>query len=187
MFNKNTFLQHTTNASNHNRITQAGIKAPFSLREQSFEFPTMYSGDERPDVPRTGMSGRKDIGGMIKMNPTTDKAIPYDEDYHAQAHNEAIMQGNSGEDVHRKHDPMGFHIDRAVKQWRTVGAKPGEPSMINLPDVAEEHFGRYVKDLISNGDHNQMYRPNMDKNSEFYRTHFKQFKQGMIKAHNEME
>ena len=34
MFNKNTFLQHTTNTPGHNRMTQAGIKAPFSLREE---------------------------------------------------------------------------------------------------------------------------------------------------------
>jgi len=35
MFNKNTFLQHTTNTLGHNKMTRAGVKAPFSLREQS--------------------------------------------------------------------------------------------------------------------------------------------------------
>lgn len=34
MFDKNTFLQHTTNIPGHNKMTQAGVKAPFSLQEQ---------------------------------------------------------------------------------------------------------------------------------------------------------
>lgn len=34
MFNKNIFLQHTTNTLGHNKMTQAGVKAPFSLQEQ---------------------------------------------------------------------------------------------------------------------------------------------------------
>jgi hypothetical protein len=34
MFNRNTFFQHTTNTTNHNKMTQAGVKAPFSMNEQ---------------------------------------------------------------------------------------------------------------------------------------------------------
>lgn len=65
MFNKNTFLHHATNTTNHNKITNAGVKAPFSMNEQAFVFPTMYSGDKRPDVSRTGSPGRRDLGGMV--------------------------------------------------------------------------------------------------------------------------
>lgn len=61
MFNKNIFFSHTTNTTNHNKITNAGVKAPFSMNEQA----SMYSGDERPDVSRTGSPGRRDLGGMV--------------------------------------------------------------------------------------------------------------------------
>jgi hypothetical protein len=43
MFNKNIFLQHTTNTPGHNKITQAGVKAPFSLREQVIPMNTAAS------------------------------------------------------------------------------------------------------------------------------------------------
>lgn len=34
MFDRNIFLQHTTNTTNHNKMTRAGVKAPFSVNEQ---------------------------------------------------------------------------------------------------------------------------------------------------------
>jgi len=43
MFNKNIFLQHTTNTPGHNKMTQAGVKAPFSLREQAIPMNTAAS------------------------------------------------------------------------------------------------------------------------------------------------
>ena len=34
MFNRNTFFSHTTNTSNNTKITNAGVKAPFSMNEE---------------------------------------------------------------------------------------------------------------------------------------------------------
>ena len=43
MFNKNIFLSHTTNTPGHNKMTKAGVKAPFSLREQAIPMNTAAS------------------------------------------------------------------------------------------------------------------------------------------------
>ena len=213
MFNKNTFLQHTINTTNHNKMTRAGVNAPFSMNEQfnlknGFNYygellpsselmvpnfrkeydgantPRTQSGDTRTDVPRTGSPGKNNP--VIKMNPTEKQATPYDEELHTGRHTSAI-ESNQGGNLYRKHDPMGFHIDRAVEQWRNSGSKPGEPSNVNKMDVARGHFHNYVQDLTRNGEFNQMYRPNMDNKSKFYKTHFNQFMQGMDVAHREME
>ena len=87
MFNKNTFLQHTTNTSGHNKMTQAGVKSPFSLYEfQQSEPHDLY-------FDRHMNAGVRSIAHMMRDYPS-DETLRKELEPHLKAYEARLSDEN---------------------------------------------------------------------------------------------
>lgn len=102
MFNRNTFLHHTTNTTNHNKMTNAGVKAPFSIMV-----------NESSGYPGSGRRARNTPKDRLRKAVAKEYNIPLEEVPEHTSHKQFVDDTHErhGKTIGDKDDFMNFVVD----------------------------------------------------------------------------